>query len=272
MSSKTKPPTRLYAKIRVADESDGMRRVTLHNPERRNAIGPQMVNELLYALDDAHADEDIRTVVITGEGKAFCAGGDFALMSPNDPRAADGPALPHKGDYADLLLAMTRTEKPIVARVNGPAMGGGLGLVAASTFAVADREATLGTPEINVGLFPMMIMAVLARVVPRRKLLEMMLLGKKMSGDEASAIGLVTRAVAAAELDAAVTELTSEIAKKSPLTVGLGLRAFAAQDDLDLEKALPLLRDRLAECLGTEDAREGLTAFLEKRAPIWKGR
>ena len=269
MSSKTKPPTRLYAKIRVADEGDGVRRVTLHNPERRNAIGPQMVNELLYAFDDAHADEDIRAVVLTGEGKAFCAGGDFAQMSGG---AADGPALPHMGDYADLLLAMTRTEKPIVARVNGPAMGGGLGLVAASTFAIADREATLGTPEINVGLFPMMIMAILARVVPRRKLLEMMLLGKKMSGDEASAIGLVTRAVAAADLDAAVADVTSEIAKKSPLTVGLGLRAFAAQDDLDLEKALPLLRDRLAECLGTEDAREGLMAFLEKRAPIWKGR
>jgi enoyl-CoA hydratase/carnithine racemase len=90
---RTKPPTRLYAKIRVADVGDGVRRVTLHNPERRNAIGPQMVNELLYALDDAHADEDIRTVVLTGEGKAFCAGGDFAQMSANDPRAADGPAL-----------------------------------------------------------------------------------------------------------------------------------------------------------------------------------
>ncbi|MDB5217485.1 MAG: Enoyl-CoA hydratase [Myxococcaceae bacterium] len=269
LRERTKPPTRLYAKIRVADEGDGVRRVTLNNPERRNAIGPQMVNELLYALDDAHADEDIRSVILTGEGKAFCAGGDFAQMSGG---AADGPALPHKGDYADLLLAMTRTEKPIVARVNGPAMGGGLGLVAASTFAIADREATLGTPEINVGLFPMMIMAVLARVVPRRKLLEMMLLGKKMSGDEALAIGLVTRAVGAADLDAAVAEVTAEIAKKSPLTVGLGLRAFAAQDDLDLEKALPLLRDRLAECLGTEDAREGLTAFLEKRAPVWKGR
>ena len=120
MSSKTKPPTRLYAKIRVADEGDGVRRVTLHNPERRNAIGPQMVNELLYAFEDAHADEDIRSVVLTGEGKAFCAGGDFAQMSGG---AADGPALPHKGDYADLLLAMTRTEKPIVARVNGPVKG-----------------------------------------------------------------------------------------------------------------------------------------------------
>jgi enoyl-CoA hydratase/carnithine racemase len=269
MSSKTKPPTRMYGKIRVVDGDAGVRTVTLFNPERRNAIGPQMVNELLYALDDAHADEDVRSVVLTGEGKAFCAGGDFAQMSGG---AADGPALPPKGDYADLLRAMMQTEKPVVARVNGAAMGGGLGLVAASTFAVADAEATLGTPEINVGLFPMMIMAVLARVVPRRELLEMMLLGTKMSGVRAAEIGLVSRAVPALALDAAVTEITSEIAKKSPVAVGLGLRAFAAQDDLDLERALPLLRDKLGEILGTDDAREGLTAFLEKRPPVWKGR
>ena len=270
MSSKTKPPTRLYGKIRVSDGSHfGVRIVVLNNPERRNAIGPQMVNELLYAIDDAHADEDVRAIVLTGDGKAFCAGGDFAQMAGG---AGDGPVLPHKGDYADLLLAMMRTERPIIARVNGPAMGGGLGLVAASTFAFADVDATLGTPEINVGLFPMMIMAVLARVVPRRELLEMMLLGKKLSAADAARLGIVNRAVRAAELDGAVNEIVSEIAKKSPLTVALGLRAFAAQDDLDLERALPMLRDRLAECLGTDDAREGLTAFLEKRAAVWKGK
>ena len=268
MSAKTKPPTRLYAKIRVADGS-GVRTVTLYNPERRNAIGPQMVNELLYAFEDAHADGDVRTVVLTGEGKAFCAGGDFAQMSG---AAADGPALPPKGDYADLLLAMIRTEKPIVARVNGAAMGGGLGLVAASTFAVAETGATLGTPEINVGLFPMMIMAVLARLVPRRKLLEMMLFGQKMTAEQALAAGLLNLVVPAEELDVAVRTISDDIGKKSPLTVALGLRAFAAQDDLDLEKALPMLREKLGECLSTDDAREGLMAFLEKRSPVWKGR
>ena len=268
MSAMTRPPTRLYGKIRVTD-GDGVRTVTLYNPERRNAIGPQMVNELLYALDDAHGDGDIRSLVLTGEGKAFCAGGDFAQMTGG---AADGPALAPKGDYADLLLAMTRSEKPIVARVNGPAMGGGLGLVAASTFAVAESGATLGTPEINVGLFPMMIMAVLARLVPRRRLLEMMLFGQKMTAEQALAAGLLNRVVPVEELDAAVRVITEDIGKKSPITVALGLRAFAAQDDLDLEKALPMLRERLGECLSTDDAREGLMAFLEKRPPVWKGR
>jgi enoyl-CoA hydratase/carnithine racemase len=266
MSSTTKPP---YGKIRLTDGGQGVRTITLFNPERRNAIGTQMVNELLYALDDAHADEDVRCLVLTGEGKAFCAGGDFAQMTGG---AGDGPPLPPKGDYADLLRAMMHTEKPIVARVNGPAMGGGLGLVAASTFAIADVEATLGTPEINVGIFPMMIMAVLARVIPRRELLEMMLLGKKMTGERAATLGLVNRAVPGGDLDGAVQAITDEIAKKSPIAIGLGLRAFAEQDDLELDKALPMLRDKLAELLGTDDAREGLTAFLEKRSPVWRGR
>lgn len=265
--SKTKPPTRLYGKIRVAGDGP-VARVTLFNPERRNAIGPQMVNELLYAIDDAHADEDVRVIVLTGEGKAFCAGGDFAQMTGG----ADGPELPPKGDYADLLLAMTRTEKPIVARVNGHAMGGGLGLVAAATFAIATEEAKLGTPEIDVGLFPMMIMAVLARVVSRRDLLDMMLLGRKLEAAEAARVGLVNRVVPADGLDGAVSELASRLAQKSPIAMTLGLRAFAQQDDLPLADALPMLRGKLGECLATEDAREGLMAFLEKRTPVWKGR
>jgi enoyl-CoA hydratase/carnithine racemase len=266
--SKTKPPTRLYGKIRVVEEGPILR-VTLFNPARRNAIGPQMVNELLYAIEDAHANEDIRLIVVTGDGTSFCAGGDFSQMTGGGP---EGPALPPKGDYVDLLFAMLRTEKPIVARVNGPAMGGGLGLVAASTFAVAESDAMLGTPEINVGLFPMMIMAVLARVMPRRQLLDMMILGKRLSADEALAAGLLTRVASADALDFAVGEITDGILKKSPKTIALGLRAFAAQDDMDLETALPMLRDRLSECLSTEDAREGLMAFMEKRAPQWKGR
>lgn len=242
--------------------------IELDNPRRKNAIGPVMVNELLYALGDAADDADVRSIVITGAGDSFCSGGDFAQMTSGGPAAELQPI----GDYADLLLRMVRSPKPIVARVNGAAMGGGLGLVAASHFAVAVRGAKLGTPEVNVGLFPMMIMAVLSRVVPRRRLLEMMLFGERMEADEAAAIGLVNRAVDAAELDTAVKAITEKIAEKSPITLKLGLEAFASQDDMDLEAALPMLRERLSACLATDDAREGLTAFLEKRKPNWTGK
>jgi enoyl-CoA hydratase/carnithine racemase len=258
---------RNYRAIRVATEGCAAV-LTLHNPARRNAIGPVMVNELLWALEDARGDDSVRAIVVTGSGEAFCAGGDFAQMTSG----GDGPELEPKGDYADLLLALVRSPKPVVARVNGHAMGGGLGLVAASHFAVCVESAKLGTPEINVGLFPMMIMAVLARVVPRRTLLEMMLFGERMSAAEAKAAGLVGKVVAASELDAEVRGIVDKIASKSPITVRLGLEAFAAQDDLDLASALPMLRERLGGCLATDDAREGLMAFLEKRPPNWSGR
>lgn len=259
---------RPYAKLRVATSPSGeVATLTLAVPERRNAIGPQMTSELLWALADVESDPLVRVVVLTGEGKAFCAGGDFAQM-----QGAEASALPMKGDYADLLRAMMLFEKPLVARVNGHAMGGGLGLVAACTFAIASEGALLGTPEVDVGLFPMMIMAVLKKHVPRRRLLEMMLLGERLPAAEAAKLGLVNQAVSPDALDATVEGLVARLLEKSPLTLRLGLRAFAEQDELDLADALPLLRGKLGECLATDDAREGLTAFLEKRRPVWTGK
>lgn len=265
---------RKYSFIKVSLDG-GVATLCLNSPARKNAISPVMVNELLYALDDAREDSAVRAVVITGAGDTFCAGGDFSQMDGiaiSNPGGSSESALPSKGDYADLLLTMTRYPKPIVARVNGHAMGGGLGLVAASHFAIAARSARLGTPEINVGLFPMMIMAVLQRIIPKRRLLEMMFFGERLEAEEAAAVGLVNRAVDAAGLDDAVHQLTSALLSKSPITVRLGLEAFVAQEELDLDKALPLLRERLVGCLATDDAREGLSAFLEKRSPKWTGK
>ncbi len=259
--------TRAYERLEVARDG-GVETITLSYPQRRNAIGPRMTNELLWALEDARAADEVRSIVLTGEGSTFCAGGDFAEMTSG----ATASSLPHKGDFSDLLLALCKSDKPVIARVNGDALGGGLGLAAASTFAVASAGARLGTPEIHVGLFPMMIMAVLARHVPRRRLLEMALYGEKFGADEALRLGLVNRVVPPELLDAEVEKITDAIAAKSPITVRLGLRAFAAQDGVELERAVPMLRDRLAECLATDDAREGLMAFLEKRPPRWTGK
>jgi len=257
---------RPYRAILAAQEG-AVLRLSLNNPGRKNAIGPVMANDLLWALADAADDASIRSVVLTGAGDAFCAGGDFQQMTSG----TDGPTLEPKGDFADLLLAMLRSPKPIVARVNGVAMGGGLGLVAASHFAIAAKGIKLGTPEIDVGLFPMMIMAVLRLHVPRRRLTEMMLLGQKFDADTALALGLVGKVVEPGELDGAVKAITDAIETKSPLAVRLGLEAYAAQEDLDLPAALPLLRERLMGMLGTNDAREGLMAFLERRKPQWTG-
>ncbi len=258
-----------YERIRARSEGHVLT-LTLAVPDRRNAIGPRMANELLDALDRARSEDAVRVIVLAGDGKVFCAGGDFAeMMAGASSTSGD---VPLRGDFADLMREMVRTVKPIVAKVGGPAMGGGFGLVAASTFAIAASDAKFGTPEIDVGLFPMMIMVVLSRFIPRRRLMQMMLLGERIAADEALALGVLNQVVPAADLDAAVDALVQKLASKSPAAMRLGLRAFGAQDDMALEEALPLLRERLADCLATDDAREGLTAFMEKRAPKWTGR
>jgi len=267
---------RQYERIRV-ERSGARALITLANATRRNAISPVMTTELISALAAAQSDESVRVIVITGEGKTFSAGGDFSSMtSLGDslpPAAPDerAPASSH-GHYGDLLLALLRCEKPTIARVNGHALGTGLGIVAACTFSVALRDAQFGTPEINAGLFPMMVMSLLARTMPRRRLLEMMLLGEKIDATEAERLGLVSHAVEPGELDEKIREIEGQLVHKSQLVIRLGLRAFAAQEDLALEEALTLLRGRFGELLDTEDAREGLAAFLEKRDPRWQGR
>lgn len=271
MSAENAPPI-AYRKVRTSDvrEKDGViRTIILSNPARKNAIGAEMVSELLHALGQAEGDPDVRVVILTGDGSAFCSGGDFSQMTES---SGEGPAIPPQGDYAELLHRLYRFEKPTIARVVGPAMGGGLGIVAACTFAIADSGATFGTPEVRVGLFPMMIMAVLQRVVPRRKLAQMMLLGDRIDAEQALAFGLVTQVATGEAFEAQVSSVATRLAALSPSTLKLGLRAFAEQGDLPLDEALPLLRGKLAEVLATDDAREGLTAFLEKRAPVWTGK
>ncbi|MFP6683657.1 MAG: enoyl-CoA hydratase-related protein, partial [Polyangiaceae bacterium] len=189
--------------------------ITLNNPARRNAIGPRMVNELLYAFADAFEADEVNCIVLTGAGKAFCAGGDFSQMTGG----ADEAELPPRGDYADLLLLMVHAPKPIVARVNGHAMGGGLGLVAATHIAIGAHGSKLGTPEINVGLFPMMIMPLLSRLLPRRALTEMMLYGERVDAQRAAELGLLTRAVEPDLLDEAVAKACEKLSSKSPITM-----------------------------------------------------
>jgi enoyl-CoA hydratase/carnithine racemase len=248
-------------------------RLTLNRPEKRNPLGPTTIGELLHALETARGDEAVRVIVLTGAGKVFSAGGDLASMGGGGtPLQATGGAATRPGTFVDLNLALTRVGKPTIALVNGHALAGGLGLVVACDVAIAADDAQLGTPEINVGLWPMMIMATIFRNVPRKRGLELVMTGDKISAAEAASMGLITRAVPRDQLEAEVDALAQKLASKSPAVMRLGLEAFYRVQDLELEPALRHLEQQLVAVLATEDAREGLTAFLEKRAPSWKGR
>jgi enoyl-CoA hydratase/carnithine racemase len=248
-------------------------RVTLNRPEKRNPLGPTTIGELLHALERAQTDEAVRVIVLTGAGKAFSAGGDLSSMgSGGTPLQATGGTATKPGTFVDLNLALTRVGKPTIAMVNGHALAGGLGLVVACDVAIAADDAQLGTPEINVGLWPMMIMANIFRNVPRKRGLELIMTGDKISAAQAAEMGLITRAVPRERLEEEVEALAQKLASKSPVVMRLGLEAFYRVQDMELAPALQYLQGQLVAVLGTEDAREGLMAFMEKRAPQWKGK
>ncbi len=258
----------MYSEI-LYQVNGAVARLTLNRPERRNPLGPTTLGEIVHALAAARADDNVRVVVITGAGKVFSAGGDLAAFAGR--AAGEAPTIA-PASFVELNLAMAQLGKPTIAMVNGHAMAGGLGLVVACDVAVAAEEAELALPEINVGLWPMMISAHIFRNVTRKRGLELMLTGDRIPAKEAAAIGLITRTVPRADLEASVDALAQKLAGKSPKVMQLGLQAFYATQDMELEPALVYLRDQLAAVLATEDAREGLMAFLEKRAPQWKGR
>ncbi len=240
--------------------------LTFNKPEKKNPLSQELVNELLWALDDAESSDDVRVIVLTGAGNAFSAGADLKGMN------AERGKLEKKGEFDDLLLRFDSMKKPIVARVPGYVMGGAMGIVACCHFAIACESAILGTPEIKRGLFPMMIMAVLQRVIHSRELLKLMLLGDKITAAKAKEIGLLTEVVPDDQLDARVAELAGQLAKQSPNAMRMGLNAFNEQRQMPVEKALPYLREQLYALLASEDAKEGLAAFFQKREPQWTGR
>jgi enoyl-CoA hydratase/carnithine racemase len=255
---------RSYSTIRY-EQKGAAAWLVMNRPERRNPLDLAATSELCAALEQAKADPAVRAVVLAGEGKVFCAGGSLGGMTAG---AGDVPAR----DFVDLLLALTELGKPTIARVHGAAMGGGLGLAVACDVTLAAEDGKLGTPEIDVGLFPMMIMAVLLRAAPRKPLLEMMLTGAKIDARTAERWGLVTRVVAPEALDAEVERVVTALAGKSPSSLRLGLEAYYGQMDRPYREALPYLQEMLGKIAATDDAREGIAAFLEKRAPAWTGK
>ncbi|HPQ69041.1 MAG TPA: enoyl-CoA hydratase-related protein [bacterium] len=241
--------------------------LTLNREYRRNAISLEMIELFEQYLDRAEADETVRVLCLTGAGdKAFCAGADLLAT------LGGGDATVGARRYAALLKRLVAYPKPIVCRLNGHCLAGGMGLMLAADIVYARPGIKIGTPEVNVGLFPMMIGALIFRNALRKKALEMVYTARMYTPEEAEAMGLITRVYAAEEFDAQVERTLTEISAKGPAGIRIGRQAFAAVADLELDEALDVLCGKLGEVLRTEDATEGLSAFMEKREPQWKGR
>jgi len=264
----TRGMTTEYATILFDRGDSRVARITLNRPDKRNPIGPQTIGELIHALSCVREDPDLSVVVLTGAGKAFSAGGDLSMMAGGGD-ASSGIA---PGSLTGLFPLMHSLGKPIIAMVNGHALAGGLGLMVACDLVVASDQATFGTTEIKVGLWPMMITAEIVRNIGRKKTLELMLTGMRIDAQEALRIGLINRVAPHDQLEAETMKLAEELAARSPAVVAKGLEAFYATQDQDLGPALDYLQGKLGEVLALEDAREGLMAFLQKRDPVWKGR
>ena len=249
---------------------DGVATVTLNRPDQRNALNAQLLAELVDAIKRARDDADVRAVVLTGAGdKAFCAGADLGGF------AADAPlVVKHYGSdlFLEFFRLMPRLGKPSLCAANGHVLAGGMGLALSCDLVVAREGATFGTPEINVGAFPYMIMSIIYRNVPRKRVNEMILLGERLSAEEAVQYGLVNKVVPAEEFDAAVADWAGKLASKSPVLMRLGHDAMYRQQDMALDDALEYLRSQLSLTFSTEDILEGVQAFFEKREPQWKGR
>jgi enoyl-CoA hydratase len=244
--------------------------VTLNRPDQRNPLSAGMLRDLLTAFRWCGHEDQVRVMVLTGAGdRAFCAGADLSSFEAGVPELDR-----HHGRQAfvDLFMAMATLGKPIVGRINGHALAGGLGLATSCDLLVAVDTANFGTPEINVGVWPMMIQAVLARNLPRKVLLEMLMLGDRWTATQLQSIGLVNRVVTHDQLDAAVREITDKLAKKSPAVMRLGRDSFYRQQDMEFHAALDYLQGQLSLVTLTDDSKEGVRAFLEKREPDFKGR
>lgn len=242
--------------------------LTIDREDRRNAIDDGVINALTAGVEDAGRQPGIRAVVITGAGsKVFCAGGNLKQDAEGDPFRVD----PNRLDNPVVRFLKALDDCPVatIARVNGHAMGGGFGFVCACDMAIAADHAKLGTPEVTLGLFPLMILPAMLRVLSRRDALRLAMTGKPVTAAEAAAMGAVNEVVPAADLDAAVDSLVESLAGGAPTALRFGRRALNTiaamgyQDGLEYaQRVLPLLAK-------TDDAIEGFKAFNERRKPNW---
>jgi enoyl-CoA hydratase len=249
---------------------DGVATVAMDEPDTRNALSDALMGSLIAAFAAARQDGEVRCVVLAStHPRTFSSGGDLGGFAGDVPLVAKHWSI---ALFPELFTLIGTLGKPVVAKVGGHCLAGAFGLTLACDLVIASETAVFGTPEINVGVFPFMIAALLYRNLPRKTATELMLLGERFDAPEAKRIGVVNRVVPHDELDAATAELAGRLAAKSPLLMQLGKDALWRQGDMPLQDAWDYLRSQLALAFSTDDIQEGVAAFREKREPEWTGR
>jgi enoyl-CoA hydratase/carnithine racemase len=258
-----------YGTLRYA-VVDGVATIALDQPETRNALSDALLDDLLAAFVAARDDDAVRCVVLTStHEKVFSSGGNLGAFAAEVPLVLKHAGI---GRFPRLFALIGQLGKPTLCAANGHVLAGALGLALACDLIVAREGVRFGTPEIDVGVFPFMIMALIYRNVGRKKTTELLLLGEQIEAREAERIGLVNRVVPAAEFDAAVADWATRLAAKSPLMMRLGKDAIYRQQDMAFEDALAFLQSQLTIAFASEDIQEGVSAFFERREPRWTGR
>jgi enoyl-CoA hydratase/carnithine racemase len=258
------------ATVRYEVAETGVATIALDEPATRNALSDALLDDLIAAFEAARADASVRCVVLTStHEKVFSSGGNLAGFAAQEP-------LVHKHFQTDRFVRLFKLigelGKPTICAANGHVLAGALGLALACDLIVAREGARFGTPEINVGVFPFMIMALIYRNVGRKKTTELLLLGEQIDAHEAERLGIVNRVVAAEEFDAFVAGWAGQLAAKSPVLMRLGKDAMFRQMDMAFADALEFLHAQLSLAFSTDDIQEGVRAFFEKRDPVWTGR